>query len=119
MTLFYRTFSHTRRYLATCGLLFCLLSIAAYAGDVSQQRWQFETAHQALKTNDLDTFFEISESLRDYPLYYFLRYSYLKSRLTKIDATEIETFLKEYGQTAFGDTLRQSWLKELARQGQR
>ncbi|OQW94354.1 MAG: hypothetical protein BWK79_06310 [Beggiatoa sp. IS2] len=117
MMLFYRNFSHTLWLLATHVLLLCLLSISAYAGDISQQRWQFETAYQALKANNLGTFFEVSESLRDYPLYYFLRYSYLKSRLTKVDATEIETFLKEYGQTAFGEMLRQDWLKELARQG--
>lgn len=103
-----------RHYLLAIVMLWC--SAVAYAGDFSQQRWQFNRAQSALQANDLSTFQQLSASLQDYPLYYYLRYQYLNPRLLQVPASEVYEFLKLYGNSAYGNSLRQVWLKHLAEQ---
>jgi soluble lytic murein transglycosylase len=91
-----------------------LASINNYAGNLTQQRWQFDEALDALKHKNWLEFQELSTSLRDYPLYYYLRYKYLKPRLKEVNTFEIKAFLKDYGNTYFGDLLRGEWLEQLA-----
>jgi len=86
------------------------------ANDLAQQREQFSRANEALQRKDLETFQQLTNSLTTYPLYYYLRYQYLKPRLTQVPAAEIDEFLKLYGQSAFGNSLRQAWLEDLATQ---
>jgi soluble lytic murein transglycosylase len=93
-----------------------LASFSSYAGNLTQQRWQFDEALDALKKKNWLEFQELSTSLRDYPLYYYLRYQYLKPRLKEVNGFEIKAFLKSYGNTYFGDLLRGEWLQQLANQ---
>lgn len=89
----------------------------AHADDLHQQRWQFNHAIDALKTHDLENFQQFSLGLQDYPLYYYLRYLYLQPRLKQVDFYEIQTFLKQYGNSHFGELLRKQWLYQLAKTG--
>ena len=92
-------------------------SVTAQADDLVLQRWQFKQALDALKTNDFENFQQFSTGLQDYPLYYYLRYQYLKPRYSQLPSSETEAFLRHYGDTYFGDLLRRDWLKKLAKQG--
>ena len=89
-------------------------SINSYAANLTQQRWQFDEALDALKNKNWLEFQELSTSLRNYPLYYYLRYEYLKPRLEEVNGFEIKAYLKSYGNTYFGDLLRGKWLEQLA-----
>lgn len=92
-------------------------NVLAYADNFTQARWQFNNALSALQTNDLSTFQQLTYRLQNYPLYYYLRYQYLNPRLTQVPATEVYEFLRQYGNTMFGNSLRQTWLDYLAKQG--
>jgi len=100
-------------FFSLCLLLYANLS---HAVELSQQRLQFQEAYDALKSNDLDSFFTLSQGLQNYPLYHFLRYHYLKPRLTKVDVREVEHFLANYGDSGVGALLRKKWLYHLAAQ---
>jgi len=89
-------------------------SINSHAGNLTQQRWQFDQALEALQEKNWFEFQKLSSSLRDYPLYYYLRYQYLKPRLKDVNGFEIKAFLKSYGNTYFGNLLRSEWLEQLA-----
>ncbi|MEN8215972.1 MAG: transglycosylase SLT domain-containing protein [Pseudomonadota bacterium] len=102
---------HLTRYLLISLTLMCM---TAHAGTLSQQRWQFKRAYKALKAENWEKLQQISTSLQDYPLYYYLRYHYLKERLKQVRPSEIQAFLKRYGDTYFGKKLRQDWLNLLA-----
>ncbi|MDM8557695.1 transglycosylase SLT domain-containing protein [Candidatus Parabeggiatoa sp. HSG14] len=98
-------------------MLMCLCHFNVQANDPTQLRWQFQQAIDALKAKDLENFQQYSVNLQDYPLYYYLRYQYLQSRLKQVDSYEIQAFLEQYGKSHFGELLRRNWLKQLAHKG--
>ena len=98
-------------------ILMSLSSLQAHANNLILQRWQFTHALEALTQNDLETFQKLSIGLQNYPLYYYLRYQYLKPRLSQEPNAKIQEFLNRYGNTYFGNSLRRNWLKQLAKQG--
>lgn len=102
-----------RRYFLLTTLF---LTFSVSAQDLTQQRWLFNSAYQAVQSKNWDTFFQLSTQLKDYPLYYFLQYHYLNTQLKEIPASQLQAFLKQYGQTAFGEKLRQQWLYQLGTQ---
>lgn len=104
-------------FIATTLTTLIALSSLSYANDITQQRWQFDLAVEALEAKDWESFDQLSAGLQDYPLYYYLRYHYLKPRLFEVSQSEIRTFLKRYGNTYFGDSLRLDWLNQLAKMG--
>lgn len=99
------------------GMTFCLTSLGGQADDLSSSERQFDRALGALKSNNVADFLEISADLKDYPLYYYLQYKYLQPRLKRVDSWEIKSFLKQYGDSYFGESLRREWLKKLAKAG--
>ncbi|WP_456375208.1 transglycosylase SLT domain-containing protein [Thiolapillus sp.] len=52
--------------------------------------------------------------LKSYPLYPYLEYARLKTRLSGASATEIEDFLEKYADTPLAGLLRSRWLSILA-----
>ncbi len=98
-------------------LLISMMSFSVYADKLSQQRVRFESAYEALQTKNFKKFRQLSASLQNYPLYYFLHYQYLKQRLKKVRSSKIRTFLRRYGNTYFGESLHRDWLKQLAKRG--
>ncbi|HEC84432.1 MAG: hypothetical protein DRR08_30385 [Candidatus Parabeggiatoa sp. nov. 2] len=111
-----RPFLKHLRFLSVTTLI-ALGSFSAHAGDLTQQRLHFEFALEALQTKDWDNFQQFSTGLQDYPLYYYLRYQYLKPRLKEVPQSEIQAFLRRYGDTYFGDSLRRDWLNQLVKMG--
>lgn len=93
-----------------------LCNIPVSASDLASQRALFNQAQEAFRAKDIESFQQLSTELRDYPLYYYLRYQYLKPRLTEVPSSSIYEFLDLYGQSAFGNSLRQSWLEYLINQ---
>jgi soluble lytic murein transglycosylase len=91
-------------------------NVTAHSSTLNQQRAQFEQALDALKNKDWDNFQRLSFNLKGYPLHHYLRYKYLKPRITQVPAYQIQSFLKNYGDTYFGDKLRHAWLIKLAKQ---
>jgi soluble lytic murein transglycosylase len=94
-----------------------LNTVNVYAVDLFQQRQQFTSALAALETQDWESFQQLTSGLEDYPLYYYLRYQYLKPQLSQLSPTAVENFLQHYGDSHFGQQIRQGWLKSLAEQG--
>lgn len=83
-----------------------------------EQRKQYRAAKKSLQADHLKAFEKTSESLKDYPLYPYLRYDYLSRRLWKVKSAEIIDFLKDYGDLPMANDLRRSWLKLLIKRGQ-
>jgi soluble lytic murein transglycosylase len=93
-----------------------LTSFKLSADNLTQQRWQFLNALEALETENWEDFQTFSFGLQNYPLYHYLRYQELYPHLEYTPASEVEAYLKQYGDTWYGNSLRQKWLKNLARQ---
>jgi len=104
-----------RDFLVTVMLFISSLS---YATDLSQQRWQFDQAQQALQKQDWAQFQTLLAQLKDYPLHYYLHYLYLQPRLKYAQPSEVESFLNQYRDSAYGSRLQEAWLKQLAAEGQ-
>lgn len=84
----------------------------AYAG----QRYQFVAAEQALKRDDRQAFEALRRALRDYPLYPYLVFEDLRSRLRTNPAGEIRQFLHDYADTPLAGRLERDWLDTLYRE---
>ncbi len=100
-------------------IIFSLLTIIPQvaAATIEEQRQQYLDAQKALKAGKIKTFAMLAEKLKTYPLYPYLRYNYLRPRLHKIDNTEIRDFITSYPDFISTDSLKTSWLKQLAKQG--
>ncbi len=99
-------------------IIFSLLpvSLQVSAAMIEEQRQQYLDAQKALKAGKIKTFTTLAEKLKTYPLYPYLRYNYLRPRLHKIDNTEIKDFITSYPGFISTNSLRTSWLKQLAKQ---
>lgn len=95
-----------------------LISSSATSATLEEQRQQYQEAKKALRSGKIEKFLQLSESVRDYPLYPYLRYNYLQPRLQKIKPEIIENFINEFPDFPATESLRTQWLKYLARTGQ-
>ncbi len=111
----------TRQSIAIFALLFLLcltgLSVPVFAQSLELQRKDYLAAKKALHAKQYKTFDKIAHTLKDYPLYPYLRYEYLRKRLWKMKNEAVVTFLKQYNDLPVTDSLRTSWLKLLAKRG--
>ncbi|MGH8120105.1 MAG: hypothetical protein ACRESK_05760, partial [Gammaproteobacteria bacterium] len=88
------------------------------ATSVEEQRKDYQNARKALRAGKVQEFLAIADRLKDYPLYPYLRYSYLQPRVGQVDAGEIQAFFAQYEDFPQADELRAQWLKQLARNKQ-
>ena len=86
------------------------------AATLKEQRQQYLDAKKALKAGKIKTFTTLSENLKSYPLYAYLRYNYLRPRLHKTDDAEIKDFIHSYPDFISIGSLKTSWLKQLFKQ---
>ncbi|MBE9563372.1 MAG: hypothetical protein IMF12_10985, partial [Proteobacteria bacterium] len=93
-----------------------MTSYSSSADDLTHEQWQFKQALDSF--NDKETFQQLSNKLRNYPLYYYLRYKELNSNLKHVSTSEIQTFLSRYENSYFGKKLQKKWLFLLAKQGE-
>ena len=82
----------------------------------TQQRQLFLQAETALAAESLDEFHKIAAQLAEYPLYPYLIYQELASRLDTLPKQEIDNFLQTYKNTPFAEQLRYEWLIALSQQ---
>jgi len=110
--------SNMVRVFLTLIIIFTPLTISQHtsAATLKEQRQQYLDAKKALKAGKIKTFTTLSESLKSYPLYAYLRYNYLRPRLHKIDDAEIKNFILAYPDFISIDSLKASWLKQLIKQ---
>jgi len=87
------------------------------ASIIDQQRADFVTAEQALQRGATTKFKKLTSQLEDYPLYPYLRYEYLRTRLHKRPAEEINAFIDRYSDSPLSPRLHFRWIKKLAQNG--
>jgi len=85
---------------------------------LDEQREQYKKAKIALQKGNIKTFSTLSENLKDYPLYPYLRYNYLNKRIHKVKVEELKAFIQTYNDFVLTDSLRTKWLNHLARTAQ-
>ena len=98
--------------LAVCYLL--IAPGAAQSDRLEQQRNDFLQAEKLIAQDDRGAFENLSLSLRDYPLYPYLQYQWLKNHLSQTDT--VQAFLATYKGSRYAGLLRRKWLAYLAEQ---
>ena len=88
----------------------------ASAMSLETQREAFLKAETLLKKGDETGFLSEMNALKDYALYPYLQYQWLKNNLHK--EREIQLFFTAYKDSRYAELLRQEWLLKLAEQGQ-
>ena len=83
----------------------------------TEEQLHFWQARSALRRGDHNSFTRHAAKLQDYPLYPYLLYWQLQSRLSQQMPFTIEAFLQRYPDTLMATRLRSSWLQHLAKQG--
>lgn len=114
------------RKLQILTFIFAFGSSLAYAASPSDQpidttelqRSTFLAAENALNQGQLTRYRELKLQLQDYPLLPYLDYQYLKKRLNRLPADQVEAFLRQYSDTPLHDRLLNAWLTTLSRRGQ-
>ncbi len=86
--------------------------------DLEQHRTTFLNAERALRQGAISRFNELSEELRNYPLYPYLRYQYLRPRLAQAREAEVASFVTEHAGSPLSLRLHHAWIDSLARRGQ-
>ncbi len=94
-----------------------ILTTPVFAQSIESQRKDYLAAKKALDTKQYKTFGKIANTLKDYPLYPYLRYEYLRKHLWKVKDGEVITFLNRYHDLPVTAGLRKSWLKLLVKRG--
>jgi len=86
--------------------------------ELEAQRADFKNARTALKKGHYNTFKRYARSLKDYPLYGYLEYEYLRKRISKTPNKTIEAFIESHEDSPISRRMRYSWLRKLANTGQ-
>ncbi len=95
------------------GMFLIFFSGTAFSDDLAQQRTNFLLAEKLIEQNNESAFTEISAVLKDYPLYPYLQYQWLKDHLQQTD--KVAVFLTTYQDSRYAGLLRSKWLHELAK----
>jgi len=108
-----------KRWWISLSLLFIfnLSIIPCSANTIELQRKDFLSAKKAFELKQYKKFGRIANTIKDYPLYPYLRYNYLKKRVWKEKDSNIIYFLNRYSDLPVTNRLRNSWLKVLIRRG--
>jgi soluble lytic murein transglycosylase len=75
----------------------------------------FVAAREAFQKGNIEQLSRLAPELRDYPLYPYVAYWQLRSRLPETGAPVIEAFISDYRDTLLAERVRADWLRTLAR----
>lgn len=109
------------------GLIFSYLPIQtlyASSPSITQDPWvdarsQYVEALKALERGQTKQFNQIREQLKDYPLYPYLDYAYLRVQMKRHTPSQgVAEFLAEHPNTPLVPQLKHYWLRTLAKRGQ-
>lgn len=107
---------------AVAGLLASLLIATdlptVFAQSPEAERKDYLLAREALRQGQYPTFNRIADTLKDYPLYPYLRHASLRKRFGAAADGEFIEFLRRYPDLPVTAGLRAAWLKRLAERGQ-
>ena len=81
---------------------------------LEEQREKFILAETLIKKGNEKAFVFESNQLKDYPLYPYLQYQWLRDHLNQ--TTKIKAFLKDHSNTRYARFLKKRWLFSLAKQ---
>lgn len=96
-------------------LLGCIcLSFPTMAMDRTTQRADYLLALAAVQHHDYVHYQKLADKLQDYPLYPYLRYYDLVSRIHTASPTEINSFLTKYSDTPLAQKIWIEWLEAVA-----
>ena len=98
-------------------LISLIIAAPTLAKPIDEQRRSYIAAVKALENKQLKTFGKIANDLKDYPLYSYLRYEYLRRHLWKVSDGEMIDFFSRHDDLPMSASLRKSWLKLLVRRG--
>lgn len=91
---------------------FCLGASTALALSDDEN---FLSAREAFQKGNIERLARLAPSLKDHPLYPYVAYWELRSRLAGTSAPVIEAFMTDHRDTLAAERLRADWLKLLAR----
>ncbi len=83
--------------------------------NLQHERDVYKKALQALKKNNRNLFQQYADQLVDYPLYQYLVYEELRSRISSATNQDIDQFLANYEDGPLATRLRLTWLNQLQR----
>jgi soluble lytic murein transglycosylase len=75
----------------------------------------FLAAREAFQKGNIEQLSRLAPELRDYPLYPYVAYWQLRSRLSEAGTPVIEAFMSDYRDTLLTERVRADWLRTLAR----
>lgn len=90
---------------------------SAQDGRLETQRADFLAAERALEKGRIEQFKALLVGLTEYPLYPYLRYARLSSRIASAKGQEVGDFLRRFPDSPLAVRLRGAWLRHLASQG--
>jgi len=84
--------------------------------------WQYERgiykkAQVALAKKKINEFNQYASKLTEYPLYPYLRYAEMRTRISSLSDSEVDGFLAENSDGPLAKRMRVAWLKQLQRKG--
>ena len=91
--------------------IFFILNLDCYAITTEQLHKTFLQAEQAINNKNDVEFLELSSTLVDYPLYFYLRYQWLLKHLS--ETQKVQQFLEENESPLYAGQLREKWLEYL------
>ncbi len=84
--------------------------------EITQLRELFLQAESALKKKHEARYFLLAEQLKDYPLYPYLQYQWLKKHLGQEE--KVKHFLQQYSSSRYAKILNRKWLHYLGKRKQ-
>ncbi len=96
-------------------LLFLSVSIVQANTDWEQERELYKKARTALNNKQINQYHKYLTQLTEYPLYSYLVYSELSSRISRSSNEEVDAFLATYSDGPLATRLRLAWLSQLQR----
>jgi soluble lytic murein transglycosylase len=106
-----------QRLLTICAALWLLIcSTASQSADREVQRQQYLQALSTLKAGDRQRFQSMADGLSDYPLYPYLIAAGLADDIEHVKVQPVRQFLQSHPGLPAATDLRQTWLRNLAKQ---
>ncbi len=103
-----------RKLLATLALS-CIGALLCGAAHAIDQDAAFLAAREAFQKGNIERLSRLAPDLQDYPLYPYVVYFQLRSRLAETSAPVIDAFISDYRDTLLTERLRGDWLRVLGR----
>jgi soluble lytic murein transglycosylase len=100
--------------LVSCAAAACLNAAPGIAYALTDDE-AFLAAREAFQKGNIEQLSRIAPQLRDYPLYPYVAYWQLRSRLPEAGTPVIEAFISDYRDTLLAERVRADWLRALAR----